>query len=138
LSNLQTAPHNNPTLLNNKRKSGNGTSNRQWVYLYLNVPLILLVKVGISGNYKRRARQVEKTTFGWSIPIFAVKIPFAWQCEQTMHRLFRWFNIRYGGSKEWYFFPVAPLAILIMSLALVLEWVILSLIVMVGLWWLKN
>ena len=119
-------------------KSGNGVSHRQWLYLYVNVPFIILVKVGISGDYKRRARQVTKSSFGWAIPVFAVKVPFAWQCEQGMHRMFRWFNIRYGGSKEWYLIMVAPMAIAIMLLAMVMEWVVLSLLVMGLLWWLQR
>jgi T5orf172 domain len=121
-----------------QRKTGNGTSNRQWLYLYVNVPMVVLVKIGISGNYKRRAKQVAKSSFGWTIPVFAVKIPFAWQIEQAMHRLFNWFNIPYGGSKEWFLFPVAPVALAIMLLALVLEWVIFALVAMLFFWWMHQ
>lgn len=117
-----------------KRKSGNGTSHRQWLYLYVHVPLIVLVKLGISGNYKRRARQVGRNSYGWALPVFAVKIPFAWQCEQTMHRLFRVFNIHFGGSREWYFFPIIPFALAIMTLAFLLEWLVLACIVSLILW----
>jgi hypothetical protein len=122
----------------NLRKSGNGTRNSQWLYLYLNFPLVFLVKIGISGNYKRRARQVAKQGFGKPIPVFAVKIPFAWDCEQAMHRWFSWFRVRYGGSKEWYWFPIAPLAMLVMLVALVVEWLVLCLLVVAILWWLKH
>lgn len=120
-----------------KRKSGNGTSNRQWLYLYVNVPLIVLVKVGISGDYKRRARQVAKSGIGWPVPVFAVRVPFAYQYEQAMHRLFSWFNVRYAGSREWYLFPIVPVAIGIMLLVLVLDWLVLAGMVAVAWWWLN-
>ncbi|MCF8246208.1 MAG: hypothetical protein K9J37_05360 [Saprospiraceae bacterium] len=123
--------------MHKNQKSGNGTSRRQWLYLYLHVPFLFLVKLGISGNYKRRARQVGRQSFGWAVPIFAVRIPFAWQCEQTMHRLFRVFNIHFGGSKEWYLFPIVPFAILIMTVAFLMEWLLLSMVVVAVLWWLN-
>ncbi|MEK7255996.1 MAG: GIY-YIG nuclease family protein, partial [Bacteroidota bacterium] len=115
-------------MLKRTRKSGNGVSRRQWLYLYINLPFLVLVKIGISGDYKRRAREVNEAAFGWTIPVFAVKIPFAWQCEQNMHRLFGIFNIRFGGSKEWFLFPVAPVAIVIMLAAFLLEWMVYILI----------
>ncbi len=120
------------------RKSGNGTSARQWLYLYVNIPLIFLFKIGISGNYKRRARQVSKKGIGQTIPVFAVRIPFAFQCEQALHRLFRLFNIKYGGSKEWYLFPVAPLAIAFMLLAWAMDWMVVVLGIVVAWWWVMN
>jgi hypothetical protein len=121
-------------VLNRKRKSGNGTSNRQWLYLYINFPIFFLVKIGISGDYKRRAKQVNSSTFGWTVPVFAVKIPYAFQCEQAMHKLFNGFNIRYGGSKEWFLLPVAPAAIAIMLFALVIEWLLYVVIAFLLLW----
>jgi hypothetical protein len=120
------------------QKSGNGTHARQWLYLYVNVPFLVLVKIGISGDYKRRAREVNKAAFGWTIPVFAVKIPFAWQCEQAMHRLFCCFNISYGGSREWFLFPVAPVAIALMALAWALEWVFWVLVAMGFIWWMSG
>lgn len=125
-------------MMKQRRKSGNGTSRRQWLYLYVNIPMLLLVKVGISGNYKRRARQVGKTTFGWIMPIFAVKVPFAWQLEQAMHRWFWPLNFPYGGSKEWFLLPVVPVAMAIMLLALLLEWALLAFAVILGLLWLWH
>lgn len=121
-----------------KKRSGNGTSSRQWLYMYVHFPLFFLVKLGISGNYKRRAKQVGNQTMGWAIPIFAVKIPFAWQCEQAMHWLFRWFSIRFFGSREWYVLPILPIALAIMALALILDWLVLSSIVVLALWWLGK
>ncbi|MBK8564797.1 MAG: GIY-YIG nuclease family protein [Saprospiraceae bacterium] len=122
----------------NKRKSGNGTAARQWLYLYINVPFIFLFKIGISGNYKRRAKQVSQKGFGRTIPVFAVRVPFAFQCEQAMHRFFGLFNIRYGGSKEWYLFPVVPLAILVMVFVWALDWMVVVLGVMIAWWWLQH
>ncbi|MBI1224087.1 MAG: hypothetical protein GC192_02510 [Bacteroidetes bacterium] len=121
-----------------KRKSGNGTSSRQWLYLYVNIPLIILVKLGVSGDFRRRAKQVGKKSIGWVVPIFAVKIPFAWHFEQSMHRFFRLFNVKYGGSKEWYFFPIIPFAITIMLLAFLLEWVILLMLFILLLWYFQR
>jgi hypothetical protein len=120
------------------RKSGNGTAARQWLYLYVNVPLVFLFKIGISGNYKRRAKQVANKGFGHTVPVFAVRVPFAFQCEQAMHRFFRLFNIRYGGSREWYLFPVAPLAILVMVFVWALDWGIIVLSVAAAWWWVQR
>lgn len=119
-----------------KRKpvSGNGTHRRQWLYLYVNIPLIIFVKIGISGDYLRRASQVNKDAFGWAIPVFAVKIPFAWQCEQALHRLFRFMSVPFGGSREWFLLPVAPLAVAVMLFAWAVEWAFWILLVIAGLW----
>lgn len=125
-------------MLNVKRKSGNGTAARQWLYLYVNIPLVILFKIGISGNYKRRAKQVSKKGFGQTVPVFAVRIPFAFQCEQAMHRSFRLFNIRYGGSREWYLFPVAPLAFIFMLFAWAMDWMVLVLFAVVAWWWVQH
>ncbi len=125
-------------MFNSKRKSGNGSSRRQWLYLYVHLPAIFLVKIGISGDYRRRAKQVAKHSPGWPVPVFAVKIPFAWQCEQAMHRLFRIFNVHFGGSKEWYFFPVIPMALLIMVVAFVLDWAILIGFATLLVWWFHH
>lgn len=125
-------------MLFSNRKTGNGTSNRQWLYLYLHFPVVFLVKLGISGNYKRRAKQVGKQSLGWAIPIFAVKIPFAWQCEQAMHKLFKLFNFHFGGSKEWYLLPILPIAITLMLLAFILEWLIWGIAASILIWWLNN
>lgn len=125
-------------MLKRKRISGNGTPHRQWLYLYINVPLLVLVKIGISGNYKRRAKQVSGEVFGWSIPVFAVKIPFAFQCEQALHRLFGLFNVRFGGSREWFLVPVAPFALAIMLLAWALEWLVYMALAFLVLWLLAH
>ncbi len=120
-----------------KSKSGNGTNKRQWLYLYLNIPLIIFVKIGISGDYRRRAGEVDKDAFGWVVPVFAVRIPYAWQIEQSLHQLFGFLNVRFGGSREWFLFPVAFPAIVLMVVAWAMEWAAWIGLVAGGIWALR-
>jgi len=117
-----------------KRRTGNGTNNRQWLYIMVNVPLFFLCKIGISGNKNRRAREVSEKVFGWAIPVFAVYIPFAFALEQSMHRLFGFANVRFGGSREWFLFPVAPVAAFIMFTVFLLEYLLWFVAVLFVIW----
>jgi hypothetical protein len=118
--------------------SGNGSPRRQWLYLYINFPVFFLVKIGITGDRQRRRKEVNRSTFGWTLPVFAVRVPFAWQCEQAMHRLFSWFNVPFGGSREWFLLPVAPVAIGLMALAWALEWGFWVLLAAGAVWWMYT
>jgi len=116
------------------RTSGNGTSNRQTLYLLLNFPYIFLVKIGISGKSSRRVREVSAAVPGTCFCIFAVDLPFAWQCEQALHRGLFFLNIKFGGSKEWYFFPAAFVAFPVMVFLKGTEWLLWFLVALVALW----
>lgn len=116
-----------------KRKSGNGTTSRQWIYIFLNVPFILICKVGISGNVKARKKQVSDSAPGIAIPIFALKIRNAYGVEQIIHRGFEFLNVPFIGSgkSEWFWIVIIPFAvIIILSAALLRLFLYLSIVVM--------
>jgi len=81
-----------------KRRSGNGTSNVQWLYVLWNVPFIWVCKIGIGGKLKKRERQVDRSAPGWDFIVFAMPIPFAYQIEQAVHRLCAPLRVKFWGS----------------------------------------
>lgn len=108
------------------KRTGNGSKSRQWLYVLINIPLIWIVKIGITGNLSRRIRQIDRSAIGWDVPIFAVKIRFAYAVEQSIHRLCSGLRIRFHGSgKTERFFVLAALpAILVAVIVFVLEWIV--------------
>lgn len=110
------------------RKSGNGTSARQWLYTAFNPtpalvlaaillavgcpwqinliasPFLILTKIGIGGNRERRHRQIAKSSPGMDIPGPAIRIPWAYQLEQLLHKLLFFLRVPWFGSgkTEWF------------------------------------
>lgn len=107
------------------RRTGNGTNARQWLYVLINIPMIWIVKIGITGNLSKRIRQIDRSAIGWDVPIFAVKIRFAYAVEQSIHRLCARLRVRFHGSgKTERFLVLAALpAILGAVIVFVLEWI---------------
>jgi hypothetical protein len=81
-----------------RKRTGNGTGRAQWLYILWNFPFIWTVKIGISGDHKRRHKQVDKSAPGWDFIVYAVRIPFAYQVEQTVHGLMSWCRVGFWGS----------------------------------------
>ena len=79
-------------------RTGNGTARTQWLYILWNFPFIWTVKIGISGDHKRRHKQVDKSAPGWDFIVYAVRIPFAYQVEQAVHGLMSWCRVGFWGS----------------------------------------
>jgi len=79
-------------------RTGNGTSNFQWIYVLWNWPYFWVCKVGIAGSLKARERQVDASAPGRDLIIWAVYVPLAYQVEQALHRLFAPFRVRFSGS----------------------------------------
>jgi hypothetical protein len=105
-------------MFNRKRRTGNGTAARQWLYVLWNFPFIWTVKIGITGDLARRVRQVDESAPGWDFPIWAVKIPFAYQVEQLTHGLMGWCRVGFWGSgKTERFWLIAAIPAIILSLA---------------------
>jgi hypothetical protein len=93
-------------------------------YLMINIPLLIFVKSGITGNTARkRAKQVSKAAPGIAIPIFFVPTFFSWELEQWSHRTLRTINVRYyrgDGHTEWFLLP----AIFLIIPAMVCVWAV--------------
>lgn len=103
-----------------RRRTGNGTTNRQWLYVFWNLPYFLVVKIGIGGDMWKRRRQVDKSAKGIDIPIWFIYIPFAYQLEQFIHSIMDFCHISgFGGSGHTErFFIIAAIPAIILSLLL--------------------
>ena len=111
-----------------RRKSGNGTTARQWIYTVANPtpaifgalllfaigapwqvnliasPFLILTKIGITGNRKARHTGIAETSPGLDIPGPAVKVWGAYQIEQFFHRALGFLHVPWFGSgkTEWF------------------------------------
>jgi hypothetical protein len=104
----------------------NNTPQKQWLYVMVNFPMLFLCKVGISKDAERRAKDVSKSIPGRAIILFAGRIYFAYQIEQALHKLGKEFNVPFVGSgkTEWFWLPVGLVAIVVILIALALEYAI--------------
>lgn len=86
-----------------RKRSGNGTSAKQWLYLLINLPNFYLCKVGITGNLKNRLRSINDEAFGYTFPVFCFRVHFAYQIEQAILNVSKPFKFSYGqsGRSEW-------------------------------------
>lgn len=121
-----------------KRKSGNGTSASQYIYLLVYLPIPLFIKVGISGNVWKRVGFISESLPGFVVPVLWVKVPWAFQLEQAIHGWLSFLSVPFMGSgkTEWFWLPAAvvlvPLFALVIlakriwmfCLALVLTWLL--------------
>lgn len=109
-----------------RRRSGNGTTARQWLYILANFPFIWIVKVGIAGDVTKREKQIDKSAKGWDFCIFKIKILFAYQVEQFVHRLCSPIQVSFDGSgkTERFFFLAAIPAFLLAVTVFVGEWLV--------------
>lgn len=86
--------------------------NAHILYLFVNFPLVIFCKIGITRkSARRRAKQVDRAAPGVPIPIFILFAPFcAYPLEQLLHWLMDGLNVRYykgDGSTEWFFILAA-------------------------------
>ena len=81
------------------------------VYLMCNVPLIFICKFGITDYKKERTKNVSETTAGAVFRLVYFRLPFGYQFEQFIHRLYAFQNFtlsKGSGKTEWFlnFSPV--------------------------------
>lgn len=85
------------------------------LYLFINIPLITFVKIGVTGKGKAttagRAKQVSRAAPGIAFPIGIMFIPFfARPVEQALHMINAPIRARFykgDGSTEWFWLPAA-------------------------------
>ena len=85
------------------------------LYLFINIPLITFVKIGVTGKGKAttkgRAMQVSRAAPGIAIPVGIMLIPFfARPVEQFLHMINAPIRARFyrgDGSTEWFWLPAA-------------------------------
>jgi len=116
------------------KTSGNGVIWPQFLYIMVSLPVPILCKIGISNKVSRRSDEVSKKVIGWAVPVFFVWLPFAFDLEQSLHRVFAFANVRFGGGKEWFWLPVAPFVAVVM-LVFQLFWLLVAAFVALLLAW---
>lgn len=89
------------------------SKNGHFLYLFVNLPFVWWVKIGITGrSVARRARQVDKAAPGIPFPIGFMFWPFfARPVEKALHSFLSPLNARYyrgDGSTEWFWALAAP------------------------------
>lgn len=109
-----------------------------FIYLMINLPFLWKCKIGISRNVKRRRRNIDETTKGWVLKVWALPMPFAENLEKELHRFFRHFHSPFekgSGRTEWYItIPVLPLAWLIINFMFLIYWSP----VWIPIWWIVQ
>lgn len=147
-----------------RRKSGNGHTGRQDLYImthrelsvfvfmgcaYLalayNPAFIFLfltnpVKIGIGGNSEKRRAQVDRSVPGRVVRLVSVKVRGAYQIEQSLHRALRPFRVPFIGSgkTEWFAGFTAFPAVVVVALAWTWERGLLFGLVVALVWWLGG
>ena len=90
------------------------------VYLMVHFPFVWWWKIGFAHySVLKRTSALDRAVFGLFIPVGIIIIPFAYPVEQWFHRKFSWFHFRFykgDGSTETYWFVVAPVVYLVMSI----------------------
>lgn len=118
----------------------NGTASKQWLYVFVNFPMLFLCKVGISKDAERRARDVSKSIPGRAVILFAGKVWFAYPIEQAIHRAGKALNVPFMGSgkTEWFWLPVGLITIFIILILLILEYAAYLLVVALVAWFIGG
>lgn len=84
----------------------------------LHIPCFWWVKIGITGkSTRRRAASINREMWGIPVPIIGIPIPFAAHFEAMLHRHCKPLNVRFykgSGFSEWFWFPAAIPALLVM------------------------
>lgn len=71
--------------------------------MLMNVPLLFLFKIGVTGHMESRKREIDETTFGKTVVVFAKRIWAAYYIEQFLLGItfpFR-FALKGSGGSEW-------------------------------------
>lgn len=105
---------------------------KQTLYLMVNVPFILLWKIGISNSAQaHRQHQVSRAAPGRAVLVCEWKCLNAKAWEGFFHVICAFLNVRYykgDGYREWFFFPAAIICAVVMSL----RWLIVTLLIGFG------
>lgn len=146
------------------KRSGNGYTGRQDLYImthreitvivfvgcaYLalvyNPALIWLflanpVKIGIGGNSEKRRAQVDKSVPGRVVRLVSLRVRGAYQIEQSLHKALHPFRVPFIGSgkTEWFAGFTAFPAIVVATLAWTWERGIFFALVVALVWWLVG
>jgi hypothetical protein len=96
---------------------------REWLYIMVHIPFLLIIKIGISKNTKKRRKQISDSVPGFVVPIFCLPLLYAQEIEQWLHKSLAWMNVPFVGSgKTEYFFILAIIpALITMILVFALE-----------------
>jgi hypothetical protein len=127
-------------LFRRRRRSGNGVSSAQDLYIMVNLPFLWVWKIGISRNAADRARQVSKNVPGWMVTVAAVRLRHAYAIEQFLLRVTAWAQVDIFGRKDReYRHILAGLPVLVVVLLLLVLKYVFYVALLVGLlYWLGS
>lgn len=118
-----------------KKRTGNNTANRQYLYLLMNVPLFFLFKIGVTGDMANRKREIDETTIGKTVVLFAGRIWAAYYIEQFLLGItfpFR-FSLNGSGGSEWRLLGILVLPLMWICLLIDRFWYVFVLTALC--WW---
>lgn len=98
-------------------KTGNGTVNKQFIYVLIHIPFFALQKIGITGNMRARLKEINETTFGYCLPLFFGRVFAAYYLEQLLLGLtwpLKW-QLNGSGGSEWRLFGIIALPIIVFA-----------------------
>lgn len=106
-----------------KRKTGNGTRARQYLYIMLNLPFFWKWKIGISGNAQTRAKSITNIVPGRMVIVFAARVYNAYAFEQFLLRITNWnaTKVQGVGGKEFRGLPGGLIALLLAFVYTILD-----------------
>lgn len=113
------------------KKNRRGNHRRaQFLYVMINLPLVWLVKIGITTNVANRKRNISESIFGIAFPVVVFYLYDAHGFEQFLHRMLKPFHIPFHGSgkTEWFFVLALVLAIPLLILRQLIDFIVVVLI----------
>lgn len=115
----------------------------QRIYILWNLPFFWVVKIGITGKkVKHRVRQIDQSAAGKDICIFSTSLFFAYHIEQMIHFICRkmFLQTRFNGSgkTERFLLPAAFVAIFIILIIEIIQFVCFCSVVVGLLYVLQN
>lgn len=83
----------------------------------VHIPFVWWCKIGITGvGAAKRAKQIDEAVIGFPLPVMILILPFVYEIEQLLHRLFAPLSCRFyrgDGSTEWFWLPAGAAVFLL-------------------------
>jgi hypothetical protein len=121
-----------------RRRSGNGTSAAQDLYVMVNLPFLWVWKIGVSRDARDRARQVSKNIPGWMVTVAAVRLRWAYAIEQWLLNATAWARVNIFGRSDREYRNILgglPALLVVLVLLLLKYGIYLAALVGVYYWW---
>ena len=107
-----------------KRKSGNGTTAKQDLYLLVCKQYPVLFKIGISKDATERAKDISREKVGTWVAVTVIRTEFAYQIEQFLLTATIFFYWPFFGGKEMRWGPLWLLLVPVYWLIFIIRYLI--------------